>query len=133
MSDNLTLADVFAPTLVGASKVRGFEVQVFGYALDSQGQYIALAIAESKTRCQAVWAAFLKGDLIEIQAKGKRRPVSGRREKGKDLYETLLGDLPGSGGHITPYSCTAPRSPPSSPSRVNECYRPTPKPGGSIR
>lgn len=94
---DLALADVFQPGLIATAKVRGYQVPILGYAFDGDN-LIAIAFAESKTRCQAVWASFLKGDEIAFRVDG--RPVRGRRQPGKELYETLQGELPGSGGYV---------------------------------
>jgi hypothetical protein len=95
-----TLSDVFRPAPVGAAKVKGFTVNVCGYILDGD-EFVALAFAEAKTRCEAVRAVFLaKKTAIAVEVPGKR-PIAGRAIRGREQYETIGGELPKSGGYVT--------------------------------
>lgn len=92
----LNPTDVFRPQHVGDIALKGYSARVLGYALD-QEVFVALAFANTATACDAIRGAFMDGREISFF---HQRRLAGHREKGRELYETLPGALPGTGGFV---------------------------------
>ena len=93
----MKLGDVFTPGNYGIATLRGVNVLVTGYVIDKT-EIVALALTESKSRCQAAIAVFDLGEEVQFTPSPRVR-IMGRRVPGKGLYEMFAGDLPKSSAY----------------------------------
>jgi hypothetical protein len=105
-----TLADIIQPARgeherprpIGTIHAGAFTGHLMGYLLHHDELVAVLFGAASKAAREALWAAAVKGRLVEFQLDGPRpRHIRPKRVPGKEVYERFDhdGPLPASNGH----------------------------------